>query len=159
MLVGDQRVGEGWTLVHEPVAHRLERGSRRGLPTVPVEHRRTKHTLVCGAIQDATHVQRVLALDSVSLCLAHLDDILVCVNLGLHPLVAIFGDRVTILEPDLVKSCSGPATRGKERTNRFSRVLPSSLLPGPSEDTRCFTATIGGGRNRGEIGGEETAVK
>ena len=110
MLAGDQRVGEGWTLVHEPVAHRLERGSRSGLPTVPIEDRHTKHALVCGAIQDATHVQRVLALDSVSLCLAHLDDILDCFDLGLHPHAMRRMWVVTRSVQGLVKTCSGPVT-------------------------------------------------
>ena len=46
-----------------------------------------------------------LALDSVSLCLAHLDDIL---DLGLHR--HRVGGIVTGIVQDLVKTCSGPVT-------------------------------------------------
>tara|TARA_B100000795_G_scaffold152543_1_gene114298 strand:- start:115 stop:285 length:171 start_codon:yes stop_codon:yes gene_type:complete len=56
MLAGDERVAEGRAVIHEAIAHRLERGGRRGLATMPIEDGRTERTLVCWPIKDATHV-------------------------------------------------------------------------------------------------------
>ena len=71
---GDERVAKGRAVIHEAIAHRLERGGRRGLATMPIEDGGTELALMGSSAK--THVQRVLALDDAALRPADLYDVL-----------------------------------------------------------------------------------
>ena len=67
-------VAKGRAVIHEAIAHRLERGGRRGLATMPIEDGGTELALMGRSAK--THVQRVLALDDGALRPADLYDVL-----------------------------------------------------------------------------------
>lgn len=67
MMACDDRVAKGRALVHEAIAHRLERRFRRSLAPVPIKDGDTDLALTGRPVEDPAHVQRVLALDGGSL--------------------------------------------------------------------------------------------